>query len=90
MNVPATAKEALEQRNKILHASVGGSLTPGTTAFHGRRLNAKGLIEAAVHSPEELNVMGAKLYAAMEEVSECMFTVEQALGRFLQMSQRVL
>lgn len=77
----ATAKQALEQRNRILHASVGGSLTPGTTAFYSRRLNAKGLLEAAVHSPAELDVMGAKLHAAMEEAWECMSDVEQALGR---------
>lgn len=82
VKVLANAKQALEQRNKILHASVGGTLTPGTTAFYGRRLNANGQIEAAVHSPDELDVMGAKLHASMEEVWECMGDVEHALGRY--------
>lgn len=80
--VLVNAKQALEQRNRILHASVGGSLTPGTTAFFSRRLNAKGLMEAAVYSPGELDLMGAKLHASMEEVWECMGDVEHALGRY--------
>lgn len=79
VRVLSSAKQALEQRNRILHASVGGSLTPGTTAFYSRRLNAKGLLDATVHSPEELGVMGAKLHAAMEEVWECMGDVEREL-----------
>lgn len=82
VKVLAMAKQALEQRNRILHASVGGSLTPDTTAFFSRRLNAKGLMEAAVHSPAELDVMGAKLHAAMEEVWDCMGDVEHVLGRY--------
>ena len=80
VKVLATAKQALEQRNRIVHASVGGSLTPGPTAFFSRRLNAKGLMNAAVHSPGELDVMGAKLHTAMEQVWECMGDVEHALG----------
>ncbi|MDR6989271.1 hypothetical protein J2Y66_003786 [Paenarthrobacter nitroguajacolicus] len=28
-----------------------GALTPGTTAFYSRRLYAKGLLDAVVHSP---------------------------------------
>lgn len=79
VRVLSNAKQALDQRNRILHAPVGGSLTPGTTAFYSRRLNAKGLLDAVVHSPEELDVMGAKLHAAMEEVWDCMGDVEHYL-----------
>lgn len=82
VGVLANAQQALQQRNKILHGSVGGSLTPGTTAFFSRRLNAMGLMEATVHSPEELDEMGARLHSVMEEVWECMEEIERALGRY--------
>ena len=74
------AKQALEQRNKILHGPVGGSLEPNTTAFSSRRLNAKGLLDAVVHSPDELDAMGANLYGAMEELDDLTFEVEKALA----------
>lgn len=82
VKVLAAAKQALEQRNKILHASVGGSLTQGATAFHSRRLNANGQMQAAVHSPGELDGMGAKLHETMEAVWECMEDVEQTLVHY--------
>lgn len=61
------AKAALEQRNKILHATVGGSLIEGTTTFWNSRRKKftsgplVGQLEAAQHSPEELDAVGARL-----------------------------
>jgi hypothetical protein len=65
---PTKAKAALEQRNKILHATVGGSPVEGTTTFwksRRKRFNSGplvGQLEAAQHSPVELDAIGARLY----------------------------
>jgi hypothetical protein len=75
------AKAALEQRNKILHATVGGSLIEGTTTFWNSRRKRftsgplVGQLEAAQHSPEELDAVGARLYKAMDDLWECYLSV---------------
>ncbi|MFX1822188.1 hypothetical protein PV768_20645 [Pseudarthrobacter sp. CC4] len=89
VTVLASAKRALEQRNKILHASAGGSLTPGSTAFSSRRRNAQGQLEAAIQTPEELDTMGAQLHAAMEEVWDCSGEVTDALHRHRGRSRKI-
>jgi hypothetical protein len=75
------AKAALEQRNKILHATVGGSLVEGTTTFWNSRRKRftsgplLGQLEAAQHSPAELDAIGARLYKAMDDLWECYLSV---------------
>ncbi|MCW2763698.1 MAG: hypothetical protein JWR85_3899 [Marmoricola sp.] len=70
------AKAALEQRNKVLHATVGGSLLEGKTAFYNSRRKRfgtgelAGQLEAAHHGPADLDEIGARLYRAMEDVFE--------------------
>lgn len=72
------AKAALEQRNKVLHATVGGTLEPGMTAFYNsRRRMVPGVdgklpqLEAALRSPSDLNDIGAQVHKAMDDVWEC-------------------
>lgn len=75
------AKAALEQRNKILHATVGGSLLEGKTAFYNsrrKRFSAGplvGQLEAAHHGPADLDEVGARLYKAMEDIFESHLTL---------------
>jgi hypothetical protein len=75
------AKAALEQRNKILHATVGGSLVEGTTTFWNsrrKRLTSGplvGQLEATQHSPAELDAIGARLYKVMDDLWECYLSV---------------
>lgn len=75
------AKAALEQRNKILHATVGGSLVEGTTTFWNSRRKRftsgplVGQLEAAQHSPVELDAIGARLYKAMDDLWECYLSI---------------
>lgn len=80
----AEAKAALEQRNKILHATVGGSLEKGKTAFHNsRRKKAPAAagklpqLEAAFHGPEDLDEIGARLYRVQEDLWDCVFFPHQ-------------
>lgn len=61
------ASAALEQRNRILHGTVGGTLVAGSTAFHNRKHPGT----AHLHNAEELDVMGEKLHASMEEIFDC-------------------
>ncbi|MBD1540553.1 hypothetical protein HC749_20635 [Arthrobacter sp. S13_S34] len=72
------AKAVLELRNKILHATVGGSFVKGKTAFYNsRRKTVPGVagrlpqLEAALHGPEDLDEIGARLYKAQEELWDC-------------------
>jgi hypothetical protein len=74
------AKGALEQRNKILHATVGSSLEKGKTAFYNsRRKKAPApagktpQLEAAFHGPEDLDEIGARLYKVQEDLWDCVF-----------------
>ncbi|WP_146617522.1 hypothetical protein [Arthrobacter globiformis] len=75
------AKAALEERNKILHATVGGSLVEGSTTFWNSRRKRftsgalAGQLEAAQHSPAELDALGARLYKAMDDLWECYLSV---------------
>jgi hypothetical protein len=71
------AKAALEQRNRILHATVGSSLMEGMTTFYNSRRKtvpgkAGGLpqLEAAQHSAADLDEIGARLYQVMDGVFE--------------------
>jgi hypothetical protein len=74
------AKAVLELRNKILHATVGGSFVKGKTAFYNsRRKTVPGVagrlpqLEAALHGPEDLDEIGARLYKAQEELWDCVY-----------------
>jgi len=75
------AKAALEQRNSVLHATVGGSLLEGKTAFwNSRRKRFRtgklvGQLEAAHHDPAELDEIGERLYKAMDAVFESYLSV---------------
>jgi hypothetical protein len=68
------AKAALEQRNKILHASVGEIMFEGKTAFRHRR--KKGSVasgpqprwETTLHELDELDEIGARLFRVSEEL----------------------
>lgn len=61
------ASAALQQRNQILHGTVGGTLIPGSTAFHNRKRPGT----AHFHNAAELDVMGERLHASMEEIFDC-------------------
>ncbi len=70
------AKAALEQRNKILHASVGELIFEGKTTFRHRR--RKGPVtsgqqsrwETTERGVDELDEIGAQLFRASEELWE--------------------
>ena len=68
------ASVALGQRNRILHGTVGSTFTPGFTAFYSRKSPRPGT--PAIHNAAELDAMGARLHAAMEEVVECRWAIE--------------
>lgn len=61
------ASAALQQRNQILHGTVGGTFIPGSTAFHSRKLPDS----PSIHNAAELDAMGARLHASMEEIYDC-------------------
>jgi hypothetical protein len=71
----AEAKAALEQRNKILHATVGDFMLEGKTAFYNSR-RKKGpaaagqqpQVEAAFHGAEDLDEIGARLFKVSEDL----------------------
>lgn len=74
------AKDALEQRNKILHSTVGGSLEKGKAAFsNSRRKKAAAppgqslQKEAAFHGSEDLDKIGAHLFQVHEKLWDCAF-----------------
>lgn len=74
------AKAALGQRNKILHAATGELIFNGKTTFTNTRRKkvtvAAGQlpqVEAASHSPEDLDEIGARLYRASEDLWGCIF-----------------
>jgi hypothetical protein len=74
------AKAALEQRNKILHAATGEFIFDGKTTFTNTRRKkvpaAAGQlpqVEAASHSPEDLDEIGARLFRASEDLWACVF-----------------
>lgn len=71
LNAINKASAALQRRNQILHATVGGSLTPGMTAFHSRKRPGT----AQHHSVDELDVMGEQLHTSMNEIFDCAFEV---------------
>lgn len=68
------AKAALEQRNKILHASVGEVMFGGKTAFRHRR--KKGAVasgtqprwETTLRGLDELDEIGARLFRVSEDL----------------------
>lgn len=68
------AKAALEQRNKILHASVGELMFEGKTAFRHRR--KRGSVasgpqprwETTLHGLDELDEIGARLFRVSEDL----------------------
>lgn len=68
------AKAALEQRNKILHASVGEVMFGGKTAFRHRR--KKGPVasgpqprwETTLRGLDELDEIGARLFSVSEDL----------------------
>lgn len=68
------ARAALEQRNKILHASVGELMFEGKTVFFQRR--KKGPVpvgqspawESTMHGLEELDEIGARLFKVSEDL----------------------
>lgn len=61
------ASAALQQRNQILHGTVGGTMIPGSTAFYSRKRPG----DANFHSAAELDVMGERLHSSMEEIFDC-------------------
>lgn len=74
------AKAALVQRNKILHAATGELIFDGKTTFTNTRRKkvpaAAGQppqVEAASHSPEDLDEIGARLFRASEDLWACVF-----------------
>jgi hypothetical protein len=69
------SKAALEERNKVILATIGGSLVEGKTAFWSRRK-----IEAAHHSPADLDEIGARLYKAMDDVWNSYLSISFARG----------
>lgn len=70
------ASATLKQRNLILHGLVGGSLVPGSTAFHDRKRPGV----AYFHNVEELDLMGERLHTSMEEIYECSWEISQHLS----------
>ncbi|MET3932241.1 hypothetical protein [Arthrobacter sp. OAP107] len=71
----AEAKAALEQRNKILHATVGDSMFEGKMAFYNsRRKNGPAAagqqpqVEAAFHGAKDLDEIGARLFRVSEDL----------------------
>lgn len=74
------AKAVLEQRNKILHATVGSTLEKDMTAFYNSRRKkvpaaAGGLrqLEAAHYGPADLDAIGARIYKVQEDLWDCVF-----------------
>lgn len=61
------ASLVLQQRNQILHGTVGGTLIPGSTAFHSRKRPG----EPNIHNVAELDAMGERLHSSMEEIFDC-------------------
>lgn len=68
------AKAALEQRNKILHATVGELMLEGKTGFFNRRKKGPAAVgqqphwETTWHRVEELDEIGARLFRVSEEL----------------------
>lgn len=69
------AKAALEQRNKILHATVGDFQFEGKTVFTNSRRKKRPAaagelpqVEAAFHGLEDLDDIGALLYRVQEDL----------------------
>ncbi|MBG0741352.1 hypothetical protein IV500_18470 [Paeniglutamicibacter antarcticus] len=68
------AKAALEQRNKILHASVGELMFEGKTAFRHRTKKGPGASgpqprwETTLRGLEELDEIGARLFRVSEDL----------------------
>ncbi|WP_247046226.1 hypothetical protein [Arthrobacter rhizosphaerae] len=68
------AKAALEQRNKILHATVGELMFGGKTAFFNRRKKGHATPaqqphwETTLHGVEELDEIGARLFRVAEDL----------------------
>ncbi len=70
----AEAKAALEQRNKILHASVGELMFGGKTVFRHRRKKGSGAPgpqprwETTLRGLDELDEIGARLFSVSEDL----------------------
>lgn len=68
------AKAALEQRNRILHATVGEIMFEDKTAFFNRRKKGPAAAgqqprwETTLHGVEELDEIGARLFRVSEEL----------------------
>lgn len=68
------AKAALEQRNKILHASVGELMFEGKTAFRHRRKRGSAASgqqprwETTLRGVDELDEIGARLFRVSEDL----------------------
>lgn len=68
------ARAALEQRNKILHASVGELMLEGKTVFFRRRksgpvpIGQSPVWESTLHGLEELDEIGARLFKVSEDL----------------------
>ena len=65
------AKAALEQRNRILHATVGEIMIEGKTVFFNRRRMRQG-DAATLHGVEELDEIGARLFRVSEDLWGCL------------------
>jgi hypothetical protein len=72
------AKAALEARNGVLHAPVGGSLLEGKVTFwNGKRKRFKddhpkaGELMAVHLGTEELDQIGASIHKAMDDLFHC-------------------
>lgn len=67
------ASAALTQRNLILHRLVGGTFISGSTAFHDRKRPGNAYLQTA----EELDLMGERRHASMEEIYGCSWEIRQ-------------
>lgn len=75
-------KAALEQRNRVLHASVGGSLFPEKTAFYRRKRDFQRNFWAGDPVTEhlgfeELDAIGKRLYDAANALLDCSDGINQ-------------
>lgn len=68
--------ELLEQRNHVIHATIGTSLHPGALTFRNQRKNLD-----QIHTDEDLDAIAKQLHGLAWDVFDCSMTVAVALGK---------